>query len=132
MSDTEFIHVYALERDREYVERVQAGTVAAGDLALCTDNGLFGSSQWWAAIRKGTVPTERIEGTIVKLYKQGEWPEFAVESDGQRTSWAMDGDVSHYEGGKRVRIDFVTLEYQNPKPNGEASTRAVLGIWIEP
>lgn len=132
MSDTEFIHVYALERDREYVERVQAGTVEAGELALRTDNGLFGSSQWWAAIRKGTVPTERIEGMIVKLYKQGEWPEFSVDADGQRTSWAMDGDVSHYEEGKRVRIDFVTLEYQNPKPNGEASTRAVLGIWIEP
>ncbi len=132
MSDTEFIHVYALERDHEYVERVQAGTVEAGELALRTDNGLFGSSQWWTAIRDGTVPTERIEGIIVKLYKRGEWPEFSVESDGQRTSWAMDGDVSRYEEGKRVRIDIVTLEYQKPKHDGEASTQAVLGIWIEP
>ncbi len=130
MSDTDFIQVYALERDHEYIERVQAGTVEAGELALRTDNGLFGSSQWWAAIGDGTVPTERIEGMIVKLYKKGEWPEFAVESDGQRTSWAMDGDVTRYEEGKRVRIDFVTLEYQKTKPDGEASTRAVLGILI--
>ncbi len=132
MSDDAFIHVYDLERDREYVERVQAATVQAGEFALRTDNGLFGSSQWWAAIRDGTVPTERIEGTIEQLYQKGEWPEFSVDADGERTSWAMDGDIARYDVGKRVRIEFVTLEYQKPKPDAEASTRAVLGIWVEP
>ena len=132
MSDAEFIHVYDLEKDREYVERVQAATVQAGEFALRRDNGLFGSSQWWAAIRGGSVATERVEGTIVQLYKTGDWPEFAVEADGQRSSWAMDGDVSRYEMGKSVRIEFVNVEYERPPPNAEASTRVVLGIWIEP
>ena len=74
MSGAEFIHVYDLEKDLEYVERVQAATVQAGEFALRTDHGLFGTSQWWAAIRSGDVPTERLEGMIVQLYKSGVKP----------------------------------------------------------
>ena len=132
MSGAEFIHVYDLEKDREYVERVQAATVQGGEFALRIDHGLFGTDQWWAAIRNGDVPTERLEGMIVQLYKTGEWPEFAVEVDGERSSWAMDGDVGRYRVGKGVHIEFITAEYRKPPPEADASTRVVLGIWVEP
>ena len=57
--DTDFVKVYDLARDREYIERIQKATVEASELALRTDHGIFGSAKWWSAIRDGTVPTQR-------------------------------------------------------------------------
>jgi hypothetical protein len=128
---TDFVQAYSLERDREYIERVQMATVEGTDFAIRKDHGLFGSEPWWSAIRKGELPTQRIEGVIVHIYRSGEWPEFEVEADGARTTWALDGDAARYAIGKRVRIDYVTLEFQEPRPGTDRTTRAVLGIWVE-
>ena len=128
----DLVQAYSLEKDREYVERVQMATVQGGDFAIRPNHGLFGSKPWWDAIRGGSVPTHRVDGVIVQIYRRGEWPEFEIEVDGERSTWALDGDAEFYAVGKRVRIDFVTLEYQKPQPDGERSTRVVLGIWVEP
>jgi hypothetical protein len=128
---TELVRAYSLERDRQYIERVQMATVQGSDFAIRKDHGLFGSKSWWAAIRNGSLPTHRIEGVIVHIYRSGEWPEFEVEADGARTTWALDGDAARYAVGKRVQIDYVTLEFQKPRPDGDRTTRAVLGIWVE-
>ena len=128
----DFVQAYSLKKDREYIERVQMATVQGGDFALRRDQGLFGSEPWWDAIRDGTVPTHRIDGVIVQIYRRGDWPEFQIEADGERSTWALDGDAGCYAVGKRARVEFVTLEYQKPQPGGERSTRVVLGIWVEP
>ena len=132
MSEAELVQVYDLKNDREYVERVQAATVQSDDFALRADQGLFGSPQWWAAVRDGRLSARRIDGIIVQVYQRDAWPTFLVEAAGKRTSWAMDGDVTRYEVGKRVRVEYVELEYQKPQSDGERSTPAVLGIWVEP
>ena len=128
----DLVQAYSLEGDREYIERVQMATVQGGDLAVRRDHGLFGSAPWWDAIRDGTVPTHRIAGVIVQIYRRGDWPEFEIEADGERSTWALDGDAGRYAVGKRARVEFATLEYQKPQPDGERSTRVVLGIWVEP
>jgi hypothetical protein len=78
------------------------------------------------------VPTHRVDGVIVQLYRRGDWPEFEIEADGERSTWALDGDAKCYAVGKRARVEYVTLEYQKPQSGGERSTRVVLGIWVEP
>jgi hypothetical protein len=131
---TDFVQVYGLARDREYIERIQKATVEASELALRTEHGLFGSAKWWAAIRDGTIPTQRLEGAIARVGRNAvsDWPEFEVESNGELSTWALEGDLSMYRAGKRVRIEYVTQRYQKPLPgSGEDSTRAVLGIWVE-
>jgi len=128
----DLVQAYSLEKDREYIERVQMATVQSGEFAIRCDHGLFGSQQWWDAIRDATVPTHRVDGVIVQIYRRGDWPEFEIEADGERSTWALDGDAGRYAVGKRARVEFVTLEYQKPQPDGERSTRVVLGIWVEP
>jgi hypothetical protein len=132
--NTDFLKVYDLARDREYIERIQKATVEGGELALRTDHGLFGSAKWWAAIRDGTVPTQRLEGAISRVGRNplSDWPDFEVDSKGERSTWALEGDLNMYRVGKRVRIEYVTQRYQEPLPgSGGDSTRAVLRIWIE-
>lgn len=129
----EFVRVYGLERDREYIERIQRATVRSEEIALRADHGLFGSRKWFAAVREGAIPKLRLEGVIARLYRTpvGDWPEFEVESNGEHSTWAQEGDGSLYQVGKRVRIDYVMQEYQKPLPTGGGETRAVLAIWIE-
>jgi hypothetical protein len=132
--DTDFVKVYDLARDREYIERIQKATVEASELALRTDHGIFGSAKWWSAIRDGTVPTQRVEGTISRVGRNplSDWPDFEVEAKGERSTWALEGDLKMYQVGKRVRVEYVTQRYQKPIPGtGDASTQAVLGIWVE-
>lgn len=132
--NTDFLKVYDLAKDREYIERIQKATVEGSELALRTDRGLFGSAKWWAAIRDGTVPTRRLEGSITRVGRSpvSDWPDFEVESEGGRSTWALEGDLAMYRVGKRVRIEYVTQRYQRPLPgSGDDSTRVVLGIWVE-
>lgn len=131
---TELVQVYDLAKDREYIERIQKATVEASELALQTEHGLFGSAKWWAAIRDGTVPTQRLEGVITRVGRNpvNDWPEFEIEVEGELSTWALEGDLGMYRAGKRVRVEYVTQRYQKPLPgSGDASTRVVLGIWVE-
>jgi hypothetical protein len=130
----DLVQVYDLAKDREYIERIQKATVEASELALRTEHGLFGSGKWWAAIRDGTVPTQRLEGVIARVGRNpvNDWPEFEVESNGALSTWALEGDLGMYRAGKRVRIDYITQRYQKPLPgSADDSARVVLGIWVE-
>jgi hypothetical protein len=129
---TEFVQAYDLERDREYVERVQKACVEKSEFALKSDHGLFGSRAWWEAIREGILPTHRVEGTIVTISKQGGWPEFEIDTDGKRSTWALDGKVEAYKVGKQARVAYVNQEFLKPAADAERETPIVIGIWVEP
>lgn len=136
--------IYDLRRDREYVERIQMATVQDSDFALEREHGLLGSKQWWAAIEDCAIETTRVDGTIVDVrVNPDNWPEFEVESiaaggagagpgaGGERSTWALEGEVGRYRVGAAVRIEYVELRYANPAPGGPDTTRVVLGIWVE-
>ena len=129
---SEFLQVYDLERDREYVERVQKACVEKGEFALKSDHGLLGTKAWWDAIREGTIPTHRVEGTIVTISKQGGWPEFEIDVDGERSTWALDGKVEAYTVGKQARVAYLKQEFLKPAADAERETPIVIGIWVEP
>ena len=128
----DLVQVYDLERDREYVERVQKACVEKSEFALVNNHGLFGSTAWWDAIRQGALPTRNVEGTIAQISKHAGWPEFELDSDGERSTWALDGKVEAYKVGKRARVELVTQEFLKPPSESERETPIVIGIWVEP
>jgi hypothetical protein len=112
------------------VERVQKACVEKSEFALTSDHGLFGTKAWWQAIREGAIPTIHVEGTIIAITKQGGWPEFELATDGEVSTWALDGAVEAYKVGKQARVAYVKQEFL--KPHGERETPIVIGIWVEP
>jgi hypothetical protein len=128
----EWYCAYELERDREYIERLQAATVQGSGFALDTSRGLIGTPKWWDAVSDGTIPTTSVHGTILDIRVNSDnWPEFEI-SDGDGVSvWALEGDIKSYRVGGGVRIDFVTVRYAKPPDEGEDAAKVVLGIWVE-
>ena len=78
------LEVYDLARDREYLERLQLATVESGEFALVSDHGLPGSRQWWTAVRDGSIPTHRVEGTITDV-GYPHWPRLSSQRVGAAT-----------------------------------------------
>lgn len=128
----EFYQAYSLERDREYIERLQAATIQHSEFALESDHGLVGSKRWWEAIREGQISTTRVEGEIVDIRLNSDsWPEFEVSANGESSTWCLEGDIKTYSLGGGVRIDYVTVRYAKPPSESDDSARIVLGIWVE-
>jgi len=128
----EFYEAYSLERDREYIERLQAATVQHGEFALSSENGLVGSKPWWDAIQDGRIPTTRVEGEVVDIrLNAGSWPEFEVDSDGESSTWCLEGDIKSYRVGGLVQIDYVLVRYAKPPSEGDDAAKLVTGIWVE-
>jgi hypothetical protein len=128
----EFYEAYSFERDREYIERLQAATVGKDDFALSSENGLVGSKPWWDAIRDGRISTTRVEGVVVDIrLNAGSWPEFEVDADGESSTWCLEGDIKTYRVGGLVRIDYVVLRYAKPASESDSAAKIVTGIWVE-
>jgi hypothetical protein len=129
----EWVKVYDLARDREYLERLQLATLESAEFALESDHGLPGSGQWWTAIRDGSIPTRVVEGAISDIRVAGNWPEFEVDANGELTTWCLEGDVKSYRVGTGVRVDYVIQRCQHPpETQGENSVKIVLRILLEP
>jgi hypothetical protein len=128
----EFYEAYSFQRDREYIERLQAATVQQGEFALRSDNGLVGSKAWWEAVRDETIPTSRVEGEIVDIrLNAGSWPEFEVDSDGVSSTWCLEGDIKSYCVGGKVRVEYVMVRYAKPPSEDDDAAKIVTGIWVE-
>jgi len=128
----DYHQVYSLERDREYIERLQAASVQRSEFALEADHGLVGSTRWWQALRDGAIPTTCIEGQIVDIrVNAGNWPEFEVDSNGESSTWALEGEIKAYCIGAAVRIDYATVRYAAPPPGADADVKIVLEIRVE-
>ena len=129
---SEWVQVYDLERDHEYIERLQMASVEASEFALSREYGLIGSASWWQAIGAEKISPSELTGRIARVYiNSANWPEFELESDGERSTWALEGEATRYRIGKHARIRCVMLPYANPAPGGDSEAQIVTGIWIE-
>ena len=129
----EWVEVYDLARDREYLERLQLATIKSNEFALVSEHGLPGSEQWWTAVHDGSIPTQGVEGTINDIRIVGDWPEFEVDANGELTTWCLEGDIKSYRVGIGVRVDYVIQRCQrSSEPHGEDSVKVVLRILLEP
>lgn len=128
-----YTQTYDLVRDREYVERLQLAMVEGSEFALESQHGLFGPKRWWQAVRDGSIARHRVDGEIVDVRLNGNWPEFEVDVRGGRTSWCLEGDVERYRIGCGVRIDYVVQRYHTPAKDCRGdSVKVVLEIWVAP
>jgi len=132
------IELYNLANDHERIRRAQRATLNTKDYGLMPENGLFGSGEWWQAIRTGKLPTVQVEGVISRVYmgSMNDWPEFEIDSNGTKSSWARTvhrrEDDKFYIPGKRVCLEYVIQHAKKDLGNlGTTAQEVVLRIAVE-
>lgn len=128
--DGEWIVAYDLAKDDEKTSIVQKATLTTTDFGVVPEVALFGSPEWWAAIRDGRIPCYEVCGTISRLYMTGhrDWPEFEVDCNGSKTSWTRWGNPSAYAEGRTARIEYV---FQKLRREPHETHKQVLRIRVK-
>ena len=95
---------------------IPASTFAGIAPAVTNDIALFGSLEWWNAVRDGRIPTHTTSGVITKVTEnvRGTWPLCEINSGGVKTEWTRYGEDDAYQVGRRICIEYV---YQRGKPS---------------
>lgn len=139
-TDENLVEVYSLANNAEHIRKVQRATLNTQDygLVIVPEHGLFGSDEWWQAIRAGRLPTIRVEGVITRVYmgSMNDWPEFEVEAGGRKTTWTRHvhraEDDCFYVVGKRVCLEYVLQHAKKDLGNlGTTEQEVVLRIAVE-
>jgi hypothetical protein len=127
-----FTKVYDILEDPREIPAIQNATLNTKDFGLVPEHGLFGSEDWWKSVESGAIPVLVTEGMITRLYMTGhnDWPEFEIDSHGQKSSWTRRVDLNAYHPGKQVRVEYVN---QKPKKDllGTGVSKVVLRIWVD-
>lgn len=128
---TEWVKIYDLKEDLETIQLVQRATLNTKEFGLEPDVALYGSDEWWRAVSDGRIATHSVSGTISRVYMSGhgDWPEFEVDSGGEKTRWTRVGDQSLYEPGSRVKVEYV-LQKRRTRVLGELEQKEVLRIFV--
>jgi hypothetical protein len=135
--------IYDLHEDAERVSRSQKATLTTREFGLVPEHGLFGSPEWWSAIADGRLPVHTVEGRISRVFMSGhnDWPEFEIDSDGDRSSWTRvtsggpGGSAERvakaalYEAGRPVVLKYVRQRLRQHL-SGHPFSKSVLEIWI--
>ena len=122
--------IYNLRNDGNHVAQVQHATLHRPDAGLVSEQGLFGSDEWWASIQAGKIPVYSITGTITRVYMSGhnDYPEFEIDDGHSIISWTRLGADSEYIVGRTVIIDYVLQRYKdNPDKKLNKKLKKILG-----
>lgn len=105
----DWVVAYDLATDQETISLVQRATLTTKDFGVIPEVALFGSAEWWAAISDGRIPKHEVRGTISRLLMtgHGDWPEFELDSSGEKTTWTRMGNQAAYAVGKAAKIEYV-------------------------
>ena len=124
--------VYDLAVDNELVAKVQRATLTTSDFGIIPEVALYGSPEWWQAIEDGRIPPHVIEGEVCDVFTSGEsnWPQFEIDSNGQKTVWTRFGNADSYSIGQRVRLRYV-VQKAKKSWTGDPYQKEVLSIDIE-
>jgi len=127
----DWIKVYDLAEDKKLIAEVQNATLNTKDYGLVPEIALFGSKEWWNTIEKGIIPTYEINGIISRVYMSGHnnWPEFEIDSDGKKTSWARMGIDELYRAGCKVKLEYV-VQKAKKSWTGSPYQNEVIRIYI--
>ncbi len=129
---SEWAKVYDLAEDAETIALVQRATTKTEQFGLVPEIALFGSEKWWQAIEDGRIPMHDVTGVISRVFMtgHGDWPEFELDSGGEKTAWTRFGDPALYVEGKHARVRYV-LQKPRMRPVSRAEHKIVLRIWVE-
>lgn len=131
----EFKTAYKFQDDKEAIQKLQkVSSDSKSDNGYKTENGLLiGTKEWFKAIEDGLIKKETVAGRISKVYMSGhnDWPEFEIESDGEKSSWTREGIDTLYEVGKKVELSYVLQKYKRPWDLTGPTAKQVMEIKIE-
>ncbi len=123
--------IYDLADNPKLIEQVQKATLETDDYGFVPEVALYGSQEWWNAIAEGRIEQQAIEGRISRVYMSGhnDWPEFELESCGERSCWTRFDYNTSYQVGRRIRIEYV---WQKAKKAwvGSNTQKEVLRIFV--
>ena len=121
--------IYNLKDNKALIKRAQDTSLDKSSLiGLKVENGLlFGSKDWFNAIETGEITVQTITGTISNVFMTGhnDYPEFEIDSNGNKTKWTREGIDSAYVVGRQVELIYVTQ-----KTKRGAMTKCVVKINI--
>ena len=133
-----FVEVYTLADDHARIRKVQRATLNTQDYGLVPEHGLFGSEEWWDAIRSGEISTIRVEGIVSRVYmgSMNDWPEFEIDAGGRKTRWTRHvhrrEDDAAYVVGRKVRLEYIVQKAKTDLGNlGTTKQEVVLRVAIE-
>ena len=129
---SEWIKVYDLAEDYETIRLIQRATLNTKEFGLEPEVALYGSDEWWRAVKDGRIPTHSVSGVISSVYMtgHGDWPEFEIDSGNEKSRWTRSGDQSLYGSGRRVKVEYV-VQKRRTNVLGELQQKEVLRIFIE-
>lgn len=137
-TEGDMVEVYSLVNDAEHIRKVQRATLKTTDYGLVPEHGLFGTADWWEAIRSGQLPIIRIEGVIsrVRMGNMNDWPVFEIDASGCKTTWPREVHRSEddrlYTVGKRVCLEYVIQNAKKDLANfGTTRQQVILRIVVE-
>ena len=135
-TEANLVEVYNLTKDTEHIRKVQRATLNTTDYGLIPEHGLFGSEEWWQAVRMGKLPTIRLEGVISRVHmgSMNDWPVFELDCAGKKSTWPRQGHPPEaYIVGKKARVDYVVQKAKKDLANlGTTDQEVILRIAIEP
>jgi hypothetical protein len=111
--------VYRLRQNKRFIEAVQKATLTTDAFGIEPTHGLFGSDEWWGQITSGDLPIHTLSGHITKVYmgSMGDWREFAMKSDDEKSQWTRKVNAKEqdalYRVGNRVELDYVIQRYRS-------------------
>ena len=127
-----WIKVYDLAQDKELLAKIQKATLNTDNYGFVSEIALFGSEEWWSAIKKGLIPKYEIFGTISRIYMSGhnDWPEFEIDSGREKTSWTRVGNDEFYKVGSKVKLEYV-IQKAKKSWTGIPYQKKVLSVYIK-
>ena len=125
---------YRLEDDKRMIKILQEASLDKSDNGLKIENNLLiGSKNWFAAISTGIIEPTTVVGTICKVYMAGhnDYPEFEIDSNGEKTRWTRDGNEELYRTDKQVELTYVIQKFKKSIDIIGPTTKMVIEIIIE-
>ncbi len=125
--------IYELRADEARVRRMQEESASGHGVSASPH--LFGSKDWWAAIRSGSIERRTVEGTITEARPTSlvDPQEFRMlTADGSQLTGVRHGDPTRYVEGLHIRFEYVTLQRSEAAPSDpDATADVVIAVWIE-
>ena len=133
-----------LRSNPKRVELTQALTLnlSKPSMGLKGSHGLFGSPEWWASIKSGTMPLKRFSGIIERAYYAGQGgsgPNNMIDivtDDGKLEAIGIyvndPSDVNLFAKGHRAEVVYALDELkQQPGPEGHVNySRVALAMSV--
>ena len=117
-----FVLMYDLQKEEKYIQDVQKATLHTENYGVLVENNLlFGTKEWFEAIRVGKVKIFKIDGVITNtrwIGQNNDTEEFEITNNlnSEKDWWNTRGKSSFYKIGKRVKLSYIMTKPKKPDP----------------